>query len=67
MNLKALPGRTFYNVIYTWAAQRVEDIDKFEAELDMPLPGSHTTRVDQQTIDAENAALMKFAAEAKGR
>jgi hypothetical protein len=67
VNLRALPGPSFFNVVYAWAAQRVEDVDKFLADLDAPLPGSVANVVGQRTIDEENAALMRFASEAKAR
>lgn len=39
----------FCNAIYWWAAQRVEDVAKFDFELDKPTIG----RVKQSDIDRE--------------
>jgi hypothetical protein len=39
VNLLDLPIHRFCNAVYYWCIQRVEDRDKFDYQLNQPIPG----------------------------
>ena len=50
----------FYNLIYAWAVERVEDKAKFDAQLEAPIPGrvrrASVTSLRQETNDLRGLA-----------
>jgi hypothetical protein len=50
----------FCNAIYAWAAKRVENVDEFDRELLLPLPGRQQKAPSQEVLEQEGAEFMAF-------
>jgi hypothetical protein len=55
-----LPPDRFFNFIYYWAVNRVEDRQKFEHELLAPLPGRKRKPISEAEMATEGADFMAF-------
>lgn len=59
MSLRGLPPARLFNAIYAWAVERIEDREKFDYDLNAPIPGR---RVSQATVEQERDAFAALAA-----
>ena len=55
-----LSPQRFANLAYCWLAERVEDREALDAELDKPLPGKEASQV---SAEAERASFDAFMAQ----
>lgn len=62
MNLLDLSVSRFCNAVYAWCIRRVEDRDKFDYQLWLPLPGR---MVREQDVEQERAEFASFMAAMK--
>ena len=48
MNLLALPIARFCDAVYAWCLQRTSDRDRFDMQLNMPIPGRAASERETQ-------------------